>query len=66
MFVRMMDKRLYRSTAASILQSGLSVADLLAMKYGDIKEEFENGTTPVCLHLTRKKSVISFITLKEN
>jgi len=36
------------------------------LKYVDIKEEFEKGITPVCLHLTRKKTGISFITLKEN
>jgi hypothetical protein len=53
---------LYRSIAASIVQSGLSVSDLLALTYGDIKEEFEKGTTPICLSLTRKKTGVSFIT----
>jgi hypothetical protein len=41
-----MDKLLYRSIAASILQSGLSVSDLLALRYGDVKEEFEKGIRP--------------------
>jgi integrase len=53
---------LYRSIAASIVQSGLSVSDLLSLTYGDIKEEFEKGTTPICLSLTRKKTGVSFIT----
>jgi len=61
-FIALMDKPLYRSIAASILQSGLSLSDLFALKYGDIKEEFEKGTTPICLSLTRKKTGIAFIT----
>ncbi|MEM3581472.1 MAG: site-specific integrase [Candidatus Bathyarchaeia archaeon] len=61
-FIALMDKPLYRSIAASIVQSGLSLSDLLALKYGDIKEEFEKGITPICLNLTRKKTGITFIT----
>jgi len=61
-FIVAMDKPIYRSIAASIVQSGLSVSDLLALTYGDIKEEFEKGTTPICLNLTRKKTGVSFIT----
>jgi integrase len=61
-FIALMDKPLYRSIVASILQSGLSLSDLLALKYGDIKEEFERGITPICLSLTRKKTGIAFTT----
>jgi integrase len=61
-FIATMNKLLYRSIAASIVQSGLSVSDLLALTYGDIKEEFEKGVTPLCLSLTRKKTGITFIT----
>jgi len=61
-FIALMDKPLYKSMAASILQSGLSLSDLLALKYGDIKEEFERGITPICLSLIRKKTGIAFIT----
>jgi integrase len=61
-FVTMTDKPLYRSIAASIVQSGLSISDLLALKYGDIKEELEKSTTPICLSLTRKKTGVPFIT----
>jgi len=56
-----MDKLIYRSMAASIVQSGLNVSDLLALRYGDIKEEFEKGIKPICLSLTRKKTGVSFI-----
>ena len=61
-FIAYMDKPIYRSIAVSIVQSGLSVSDLLALRYGDVKEEFEKGTTPICLSLTRKKTGVSFIT----
>ncbi|MEM2170072.1 MAG: hypothetical protein QW186_09790 [Candidatus Bathyarchaeia archaeon] len=57
-----MDKPIYKSIAASIVQSGLSLSDLLSLKYGDVKEEFEKGITPICLSLTRKKTGIFFIT----
>jgi len=53
---------MYRSIAASILQSGLSLSDLLTLTYGDIKEEFEKGITPLCLDLTRKKTGVQFMT----
>ncbi len=61
-FVGTMEKSVYKSIAASIVQSGLSLSDLLALKYCDIKEEFEKGITPICLNLTRKKTGITFIT----
>ncbi|MEM2972045.1 MAG: tyrosine-type recombinase/integrase [Candidatus Bathyarchaeia archaeon] len=61
-FIALMDKPLYRSVAASIVQSGLSLSDILALKYGDMKEEFEKGITPICISLTRKKTGIAFIT----
>ncbi|MEM4713147.1 MAG: site-specific integrase [Candidatus Bathyarchaeia archaeon] len=60
--VVMLDKPLYRSMAASMVQSGLSISDLLALTYGDIREEFEKGVTPLCLSLMRKKTGIAFLT----
>ena len=62
LFIASMDKPMYRSIAASILQSGLSISDVLALTYGDIKEEFEKGVTPLCLDLTRRKTGVPFIT----
>jgi integrase len=61
-FISQMDHTLYRSMAATILQSGLSLADLLELKYGDIQEEFEKGLTPLCLDWTRKKTSVPFMT----
>jgi len=62
LFIASMDKPMYKSIAASILQSGLSISDVLALTYGDIKEEFEKGVTPLCLDLTRRKTGVPFIT----
>ncbi|MEM3628623.1 MAG: hypothetical protein QXE06_04555 [Candidatus Bathyarchaeia archaeon] len=39
----MMEKPIYKSIAASIVQSGLSVSDLLALTYSEIKEEQFQG-----------------------
>ena len=61
-FVAAMDKPICRSIAASILQSGLSISDLLTMTYGGVKEELEKGITPLCLDLIRKKTGVQFIT----
>ncbi|MBS7612183.1 hypothetical protein KEJ27_08300 [Candidatus Bathyarchaeota archaeon] len=61
-FVDIMEKPIYTSIAASIVQGGLSLSDLLTLKYGDIKEEFEKGIMPICLSLTRKKTSIAFLT----
>ncbi|MGC8896545.1 MAG: tyrosine-type recombinase/integrase [Candidatus Bathyarchaeia archaeon] len=61
-FIAVMDKPTYRSIAASVLQSGLSISDILALTYSDIKEDFEKGVTPLCLDLTRKKTGVRFIT----
>jgi integrase len=61
-FVALMEKPIYKTIAASIVQSGLSVSDLLALTYGNIKEEFEKSVTPLCLNLARKKTGINFIT----
>ena len=55
-FVALMNKPIYKSIAASIVQSGPSLSDLLAPKYADIKGELEKGLTPICLSLTRKKT----------
>jgi len=61
-FISQMNHTLYKSIAATIVQSGLSLADLLELKYGDIKDEFEKGVTPLCVDLTRKKTSIRFLT----
>lgn len=61
-FVNLMEEPIYKSIAASIVQSGLSLSDLLNLKYMDIKDEFENGVTPLCIDLSRKKTSVPFLT----
>jgi integrase len=61
-FVSLMDNFQYKCIAACIVQSGLSISDLLGLRYGDIKEEFEKGVVPLCLDLSRKKTNIPFLT----
>ncbi|MEM0358334.1 MAG: site-specific integrase [Candidatus Bathyarchaeia archaeon] len=61
-FTSLMDNVQYRCIAGCIVQSGLSISDLLGLKYGDIQEEFEKGITPLCLDLSRKKTNIPFLT----
>ncbi|MEM3628098.1 MAG: hypothetical protein QXQ94_05555 [Candidatus Bathyarchaeia archaeon] len=40
-FTALMENTQYRCIAACIVQSGLSISDLLSLKYGDIQGEFE-------------------------
>ena len=61
-FVTLMEKPLYKSIATAIVQSGLSLSDLLALTYADIREEFEKGIMPLCLDLSRKKTSVPFMT----
>jgi len=61
-FVSLMDNIQYKCIAACIVQSGLSISDLLGLSYGDIRGEFEKGVTPLCLDLSRKKTNIPFLT----
>lgn len=61
-FYESMDKSVYRAVLAVIFQSGLALEDLLSLKYGIIKDEFNANVTPLCLKLTRKKTDVSFYT----
>jgi integrase len=61
-FVSLMDNIQYKCIAACIVQSGLSISDLLGLKYGDIREELEKGVVPLCLDLSRKKTNVPFLT----
>jgi integrase len=61
-FVSLMDNIQYKCVAACIVQSGLSISDLLGLRYGDIKDEFEKGVAPLCLDLSRKKTNVLFLT----
>jgi len=65
-FVSLMDNIQYKCIASCIVQSGLSISDLLSLRYGDIKDEFEKGVTPLCLDLSRKKTNVPFLTFIGN
>jgi integrase/recombinase XerD len=61
-FVSQIKKPIYRSLAASIVQSGLSLSDLLNLTYGDVKDELERDIAPLCLDLARLKTNVPFMT----
>ena len=52
----------HRAVVAIILQSGLGLSDVLALCYGDIRQELEAGTVPLCLDLTKIKTDVPFMT----
>ena len=51
-----------KSVGATIFQSGLSVSDILALTWRDIRLEFREGITPLCLDLSRIKTDVPFMT----
>jgi len=64
-FVTLMDDIMYRTTAVLAFQSGLSLGDLLGLKYEDIKTEFEGHVLPLALSFTiegREKTEVRFRT----
>jgi integrase len=64
-FVSLMDNMMYRTIAVLAFQSGLSLGDLLGLKYGDVKTEFEGHVLPLALSFKikgREKTEVSFIT----
>ena len=61
-FVDSIENLRYKSIAASIFQSGLSLSDLLSLTYSDVREELEKDITPLCLDLARKKTSVPFMT----
>ena len=51
-----------RSIAATILQSGISLGDLLLITWGDIKREYRRSIVPLCFDLARKKTDVPYMT----
>lgn len=45
-----------KALAGCLFQSGLSVSDALALTYGDIQREYEEGIVPLCFDLVRIKT----------
>lgn len=54
----------YRDKAiiACLFQSGLGINELVNLNYGDIQDEFEKETIPICLKLVRQKTAVPFKT----
>jgi integrase len=64
-FVSLFDDIMYRTIAASDFQSGLALGDLLGLRFGDIKTEFEGHVLPLALTFTikgREKTEVRFRT----
>ena len=51
-----------KSIAVTIFQSGLSISDILALTWGDIKYEYERDVVPLCFDLSRIKTDTPFMT----
>jgi len=50
-----------KSIAVNIFQSGLSISDILALTWGDIRLEFKAGITPLCFDLARIKTDVPYM-----
>jgi len=51
-----------KSIAVTIFQSGLSISDILALNWGDIRLEYERDIIPLCFDLARIKTDVPFMT----
>lgn len=45
-----------------LFQSGMGIMELVNLKYGDIRKEFEADILPLCISLTREKTDITYKT----
>jgi len=62
MFVDAMNEPLYRCLVAVFFQSGVTISDVLALTYGDVKKEFEAETMQLCLDMGRTKKDAPYMT----
>jgi integrase len=61
-FIDLFAEPMYKSLAAALFQSGLSLIDCLPLEYEAIREEYEKGVCPICLSLRRHKTNVQFMT----
>lgn len=61
-FIGKIENPQIRSIGVTIFQSGLSVSDILALIWGDIKYEYKRGIVPLCFDLARIKTDVPFMT----
>jgi len=45
-----------------LFQSGISLAELCSLNYGDVARELEEGKIPLCLHIIREKEKVEYYT----
>lgn len=55
-FIGMIKDPQIKSIGVTIFQSGLSISDILALIWADIKYEYERNTVPLCFDLARIKT----------
>jgi len=60
-FLEMVEHPIIKSVAVAVFQSGIGIADLRALNYGDIKYEYEQGIEPLCFDLARIKTDVPFL-----
>jgi len=61
-FVSLFEDAEMKSIAVTIFQCGLSLSDILALNYGDIKYEYDNNIIPLCFDLYRIKTDVPHLT----
>jgi len=60
-FIEMIERPIIKAVGVAIFQSGLSISDVLAQTYGDIKHEYEEGIVPLCFDLARIKTDVPYM-----
>jgi len=65
-FLGMIEHPTIKAVGVAIFQSGLSIGDVLAQTYGDIKYEFEEGIVPLCFDLARIKTDVPYMSFISN
>ena len=61
-FIEKIENPETKSIAVTIFQSSLSISDILALVWGDIKYEYERDVVPLCFDLSRIKTDTPFMT----
>lgn len=60
--VQLLNGKEMKAITTALYQSGLSISDLLSLKWEDIKEQYEEGIVPICIRGKRLKTSEPFIT----
>lgn len=60
-FIGMIQETELRAIAVTIFQSGMAIADIRALTYGEIKYEYEHNIIPICFDRPREKGKVPFM-----